>query len=139
MTTMSDDTRQQLLAAIDFFSGCTDHQLRGRSRLTEERAVAAGAQLCQQGELENEVYVVVAGEADVVVDGAEVGQTHVGEIVGDLAMLGNGSRAATIQGRTALRVLVLDPARSTRSSRPTCPRHGGSAPRRRGLTRPTAT
>lgn len=109
MTTMSDDTRQQLLAAIDFYSGCTDHQLRGKSRLTEEGAVAAGAQLCQQGDVENEVYVVVAGEADVVVDGDgdEVGQTHVGEIVGELAMLGDGRRAATIQARTALRVLVL--------------------------------
>ncbi len=109
MTTMSDDARQQLLATIGFFSGCTDHQLREISRLTEERNIAAGAQLCQQGDFENEVYVVVAGDADVVVDGADVGQTHVGEILGELAMLGNGRRAATIRARTPLRVLVLDP------------------------------
>jgi len=109
MTPMSDDARQHLLAGIDFFSGCTDHQLAEISRLSEERSVASGAELCRQGDFENEVYVVVDGEADVIVDGRTSNKTRVGEILGELAMLGNGRRAATIRAVSPLRVLVLDP------------------------------
>jgi voltage-gated potassium channel len=108
MATMSDGERQQFLSGIDFFSGCSEEQVHEISRLSEERAVTAGAVLCRQDDFENEVYVVVEGDAEVVIDGAPVGKTHVGEIVGELAMLGNGRRAATLRALEAMRVLVLD-------------------------------
>jgi voltage-gated potassium channel len=106
--TMSDDTRQQFLSGLAFFSKCTEPQLREISRLSEERSVAVGAELCHQDDFENEVYVIVEGDADVVIDGSSVGKTRVGEIVGELAMLGNGRRAATLRALQPMRVLVLD-------------------------------
>ena len=108
MATMNDDTRQQFLADVAFFSGCSTEQVREISRLSEERRVAAGAELCRQDDFENEVYVIVEGDAEVVIDGASVGKTHPGEIVGELAMLGNGRRAATLRALEPMRVLVLD-------------------------------
>ena len=108
MATMSDDDRQQLLGGIAFFSGCSEAQLREISRLSEERPIAAGKELCRQDEFENEVYVIVEGDAEVVIDGSSVGKTHIGEIVGELAMLGNGRRAATLRALEPMRVLVLD-------------------------------
>ena len=108
MATMSDDDRQQLLGGIAFFSGCSEAQLREISRLSEERPIAAAKELCRQDEFENEVYVIVEGDAEVVIDGSSVGKTHIGEIVGELAMLGNGRRAATLRALEPMRVLVLD-------------------------------
>ena len=109
MSIMSDDARRDLLATLDFFSGCTARQLRDIGHLTEERVVPAGAELCRQGDFESEVFVIVEGEADVTIDGAPVGTTHVGQIVGELAMLGSGRRQATIRAVVPLRVIVLDP------------------------------
>jgi CRP-like cAMP-binding protein len=106
---MSHDARQQLLANLDFFSGCTEDQLRDISRLTEERSVTEGTVLCRQGAFENDVFVIVSGQAEVIIDGARVGTTHVGEIVGELAMLDRGRRAATVHSLTPMQVLVLDP------------------------------
>jgi CRP-like cAMP-binding protein len=106
---MTDDARQELLTGLDFFSGCTERQLRDISHLTEERTLLAGSELCKQGDFENEVFVIVEGEAEVTVDGVLVGMTHVGEIVGELAMLGTGRRRATVRVVVPMRVLVLDP------------------------------
>lgn len=104
-----DDGQVEVLAALDFFSGCTPAQLRDIAHLTDERTLAPGDELCRQGDFENEVYVVVEGRAEVQVDGAVVGTTRHGEIVGELSMLGNGLRAATLRVVEEMRVLVLDP------------------------------
>jgi voltage-gated potassium channel len=108
MATMSDDARQQFLSEVAFFSGCSPEQVREISRLSEERPLVAGAELCRQDDFENEVYVIVEGDAEVVIDGAAVGKTRPGEIVGELSMLGNGRRAATLRALEPMRVLVLD-------------------------------
>jgi voltage-gated potassium channel len=108
MATMSDDERQQFLGGLAFFSGCSEAQVREISRLSEERPVAPGQELCRQDDFENEVYVIVDGDAEVVIDGSSVGKTHRGEIVGELAMLGDGRRAATLRALEPMRVLVLD-------------------------------
>jgi CRP-like cAMP-binding protein len=55
------------------------------------------------------VFLVLDGQAEVTIDGDRVGSTHVGEIVGELAMLGTGRRAATVTVTAPMRVLVLDP------------------------------
>jgi voltage-gated potassium channel len=108
MATMSDEARQHFLSGVPFFTGCSAEQVREISRLSEERPIAAGTELCRQDDFENEVYVIVEGDAEVVIDGAAVGTTHVGELVGELAMLGNGRRAATLRALAPMRVLVLD-------------------------------
>lgn len=109
MSTMDDDARHALLAGIEFFKGCTEHQLRDVARLTDERRVPAGADLCQQGDFENNLFVIVGGEADVIIDGAPVARAGVGAIVGELSMLGSGKRSATLRAMAPMHVLVLDP------------------------------
>lgn len=106
---MTDDGRLELLARIDFFAGCTEHELRDIAHLSSEREVPVGSELCRQGDFENDVFVVLDGTADVIVDGHRVTATRIGEIVGELSMLGNGRRLATLRATTPMLVLVLDP------------------------------
>lgn len=109
MSMLSYDAKQDLLAKIDFFQGCTEPELRDIAHLAEEQRVPAGADLCRQGDFENDVFVILEGEADVVIDGTSMGRTRVGEIVGELSMLGAGRRRATLRAVTPMHVLVLDP------------------------------
>ena len=85
MPTLSNDDMQALLAKIEFFEGCTESQLRDVAHLAGERRIATGDDLCQQGDFENDVFVVVEGKADVIVHGSSVGTTEIGEIVGELS------------------------------------------------------
>ena len=109
MSKLSNEVKQQLLRKIPFFQGCTEPELRDVAHLTEERHVPAGSDLCRQGDFENEVFVILEGGAEVVIDGASVGTTTLGEIVGELSMLGSGKRAATLRAIATMHVLVLDP------------------------------
>jgi CRP-like cAMP-binding protein len=109
MTTMDNDTKAGLLAGLPFFSNCSFRELCDLAQLTEERFVPEGTELCRQGALEHEVFLIVDGEAEVIVDDTSVGRTRIGEVVGELATLGNGCRAATLRAVKPMRVLVLDP------------------------------
>jgi CRP/FNR family transcriptional regulator, cyclic AMP receptor protein len=109
MSTLSNDAKQDLLGEIAFFQGCTEPELRDVAHLTQERRIPAGSDLCRQGDFENEVFVILEGEADVVIDGTSVGTTAIGEIVGELSMLGSGRRAATLHAIAPMHLLVLDP------------------------------
>jgi CRP-like cAMP-binding protein len=106
---MDNDDKAGLLAGVPFFSGCSFRELRDIAHLSEERLLTEGSELCRQGDFENEVFLVVDGVAEVIIDGSSVGRTRVGEIVGELAMLGNGRRAATLLVIEPMRVLVFDP------------------------------
>jgi SAM-dependent methyltransferase len=101
--------RQSFLATLDFFSGCTERQLGDICRLAEERALPAGAELCRQGDFENEVFVIVDGSATRMIDRVAVGTIQKGEIVGELSMSGNGRRSATALVVEPMRVLVFEP------------------------------
>jgi CRP/FNR family cyclic AMP-dependent transcriptional regulator len=131
---MTDTDRQSFLSTLDFFSGCTERQLADVSHLAEERSFPAGAELCRQGDFENEVFVVLDGSAEVIVDGAVVGATTGGEIVGELSMLGSGRRSATLRAVEQLHVLVFKPddidsvLSADPSSAQRLTRHGPQAP-----------
>jgi CRP-like cAMP-binding protein len=108
MTELSSDEKRAALAKIAFFAGCTERQLADVAHLAVERDLEAGAELCHEGEFEQHAFVVLDGEASASIGGSTVGSVGPGEVVGELAMLGDGHRKATLVARTSLRVLVLD-------------------------------
>lgn len=109
MATIGDDARRELLAGIDFFTGCTERQLLDISHLTGELEIPMGDDLCRQGDFENDVFVIAEGEADVIIDNISVAKAGPGQIVGELSMLATGRRSATLRASTPMHVLVLDP------------------------------
>jgi CRP-like cAMP-binding protein len=109
MAAMSDDAKRAALAEIDFFKGCTERELTDISRLAVERDVAPGEELCHESAFEQFAFVVLDGEATVTAHGEEVGVVGAGDVVGELAMLGDGRRTATLTARTPMTVLVLEP------------------------------
>jgi CRP-like cAMP-binding protein len=108
MPQLSADEKRAALVQIEFFAGCTDRQLDDIAHLAVERDLEAGAELCHEGEFDQHAFVVLDGEATASVAGATIGSVGPGEVVGELAMLGDGHRHATLVARTPLRVLVID-------------------------------
>jgi CRP/FNR family cyclic AMP-dependent transcriptional regulator len=108
MPELSTEEKRAALAKIEFFAGCSERQLADVAHLAVERDLDAGAELCHEGEFEQHAFVVLDGEATASVGGSTVGSVGPGEVVGELAMLGDGHRKATLVARTPLRVLVLD-------------------------------
>jgi putative peptide zinc metalloprotease protein len=69
---------------------------------------SAGDILMEQGAIGDAFYAVASGRADVVIDGALVGTVVAGGFAGELALLRDAPRAATVTARTSMRAFRLD-------------------------------
>jgi len=109
MAQMTDEAKRDALAEVDFFKGCSDRELADIAKLAEDQTFEVGAELCHESDFGRLVFVVLDGEADVTRGGEHVGVARPGDVVGELAMLGDGHRTATLTARTSMTVLVMEP------------------------------
>jgi Cyclic nucleotide-binding domain len=92
--------KSALIAQVDFFKRCTQRQIDDVAKLLVDRHFAIGDELCRQGDVETQGFVLVDGEAAVLVDGEHVATASAGDVVGELSMLGTGRRTATLRALT---------------------------------------
>ena len=63
--------------------------------------------LVEQGEPGEDMFLLLDGVLDVEIDGETVAQVGAGALLGELAVLGDGTRKATLRAACACRVAVL--------------------------------
>lgn len=110
MTSMFDkhiDPKARELARLTPFRGCTTRQLEDVARLTDEIRRPTGWVMMVEDDVGHECFVIVEGEAVVLIDGEEVARLGPGDIVGEMALLDRDRRCATVIAETPLRVLVM--------------------------------
>jgi CRP/FNR family transcriptional regulator, cyclic AMP receptor protein len=92
------------LRRVPLFSGLSERQLRRLVKDFSERRVPVGALLAKQGEMSGVAFFVIAeGEAAVIVDGRQVATVGPGDYFGELAMISQRERIATVQALTPMR------------------------------------
>lgn len=77
------------------------------ARQTTERAYDAGAVIVREGEPGVGFYLIAEGEVEVSHDGRSLRTLGTGEFFGELALLEETPRTATVTARTPTRCLVL--------------------------------
>ena len=97
-----------LLSQVDFFKGCTQREIDDIAKLVDDRHFSVGEELCHQGDAENHGFVIVEGDAAVIVDGEQVATASAGDVVGELSMLGTGKRTATLRAIEPVHALVIE-------------------------------
>jgi CRP/FNR family cyclic AMP-dependent transcriptional regulator len=92
------------LKRVPLFSGLSQRQLRQLAKDFSERRVPVGALLARQGEMSGVAFFVIAeGEAAVIVDGTRVDTMGPGDHFGELAMISQRERMATVEALTPMR------------------------------------
>ena len=108
MTMMEEQTLVQDLSQLEVFEACTPEALEPVVRaLTGMRTVAEGEVVCTEGDLANEWWIVAEGIADVTTNGQFVASIGPGETIGELALLDNQPRNATVTARTTMVLHVV--------------------------------
>jgi CRP/FNR family transcriptional regulator, cyclic AMP receptor protein len=97
----------EVLAGVRLFSRCSDRQRRTIARHAQIVDVPTGMDLIRQGEDGDALFVILSGDAVVVVDGVEVTRVGDGAHFGELALLDGGPRTATVTAVTDVRAAVI--------------------------------
>jgi CRP-like cAMP-binding protein len=102
------DEKLELLQGIPLFARFDHKHLERLGMLTEEVDVPAGKVLIRQGELGDDLMVLVKGIVAVERDGEKINKLGPGEFFGEIALLERGPRTATVTTETPCRLLVLN-------------------------------
>ena len=109
MSVSADDGQVRVLSELGLFEGCSPDQLGSLASFVSITEDAVGDTLCRQGMVGREFFVVVDGEAVVMIDGIEVGTMGPGCGFAEIALLApEGRRTATVTAATRMTLLVLD-------------------------------
>ena len=96
------------LKRVPLFSELSQRQLKRLARDFKERTFQPGTSMLQQGHMSGvDFFVIAEGEALLSVDGKEVGRLGPGDHFGELALIGQRARTATVTAESPLRCLVM--------------------------------
>ncbi len=102
-------TRQlDLLSALAMFAPLPRTELERVARQLDRIEVAAGDDLIRQGDLGDRFYVIDAGAFDVIIDGRIVATLAEGDHFGEVALLHDVPRTATVRAASDGAVWALD-------------------------------
>jgi mannose-6-phosphate isomerase-like protein (cupin superfamily) len=82
-------------------------ELMAGKTISERRTLEPGEARVEQGDPGDELYLILDGVLVVEIDGEEVAEIGPGAIVGEMALLEEGTRTATLRARTRGRVAVI--------------------------------
>ena len=82
----------------------------------ERRNYEQGQAIVQQGDEGRELFLLLDGIVDVEVGGEEVAEIGPGALLGEMALLGDGTRTASVYATTPTRVVVVPPEAVSQSA-----------------------
>jgi len=106
------EERQKAIAGVDFLAPLPAEARRRLAELAETRLYGEGEDIIVQGKSGDELFIVEAGEVNVVLDrgpGAEivVATLGPGKFFGEMSLMTGEPRRATVRARTECEVLVV--------------------------------
>ena len=107
MQLFSQDTKADALGRCPFFADLSRGELRALAKVTEDMEVEEGKSLTREGAAGSEFFVIVDGEVAVTKDGSEIRTMREGDFFGEISLLEDRPRTATVTAKTPLRFFVL--------------------------------
>jgi CRP-like cAMP-binding protein len=108
---MSLQQETEMLRNIPMFSTMDAARLKLLSFTSERVSYMAGEEFIRQGELGESAFVIMSGAVDVIIETSEgplvVGTIGANQLVGEIALLHNGRRTATLRAKTPVSCLLL--------------------------------
>lgn len=104
---MARDRYLDRLAQVSLFAACSQKDLRKVADGTDEVSVEAGRVLMEQGRSGREAFIILEGTATVTHGDRTVATLGPGDYMGELSLLDQGPRTATVTAETPMRLLVL--------------------------------
>src|SRR5919109_3607139 len=107
MRLFNQNTKVEALKRAPLFEALSKKELTELARVSEDMELPAGEVLTREGDTGQEFFVIVDGTTEVMAKGKSMGDRGAGEFIGEIALLEDTKRTATVKAKTPLRVFVL--------------------------------
>ncbi len=97
----------ELLKRVPLFAGCSKSELRELALTADEIDLREGHVLTKEGRPGREFFVLVKGTARVARKGRKIADLGAGDWFGEIALLTDAPRAATVMATSPVDVLVI--------------------------------
>ncbi len=101
------DSKVKALSRAPLFEGLSRSELEELAKVTEDLDDEAGKVLCREGETAREFFVIIEGEVGVAKAGEEIRTLGNGDFFGEIGLLEDVPRTATVTAKTPVRYFVL--------------------------------
>lgn len=101
-------TKLDLLKSVPLFAGCSEAELQEISAISDEIDFQQGKRLIvERQEAVSEFFVIVEGQATVTREGQEIATLGPGDWAGEIALISDTPRTASVTAATPIVVLVI--------------------------------
>ena len=101
------DAKVELLKKVPLFAGCSKSELTQLAKTADELDVREGTVLTREGKSGREFFVLISGTAKVTKNGRKVADLGPGDWLGEIALLTDSPRTATVTATSAIDLLVI--------------------------------
>jgi CRP-like cAMP-binding protein len=104
----ADPAAASKLRDVAFFEGFSDAELARVAELAEDVDAEQGALLMDQGNVGQDAYVIIDGQAGVYMGGEHVATLEPGSMVGEMALIDHRPRTASVIAETPMKLISFD-------------------------------
>ena len=101
------DAKTKLIENVPLFGECSSKELQDIASIADEIDIAEGKELTKEGSSGREFFVIIDGNASVAQDGEQVNQLGPGDFFGEIALVRDTPRTATVTATSPVRALVI--------------------------------
>jgi CRP/FNR family transcriptional regulator, cyclic AMP receptor protein len=101
------DAKVELISRVPLFARCSKKELRMIANLADQIEWPEGKTLIKEGRLGSEFFILIEGTASVSQDGRKLRDLAAGEWAGEIALISDVPRTATVVATSPIRALVM--------------------------------
>lgn len=99
--------KTDLIRAVPLFAHCSKNELDDVASIADELDLPEGKVLTEEGDRGREFFVLVEGSVEVTRGGKQVNTLGAGDFLGEMALVSDHPRVATITTTSPVRALVI--------------------------------
>jgi CRP-like cAMP-binding protein len=97
----------ELIKKVPLFANCSKGELEEIAHIADEIDLNEGKEMTREGSRGREFFVLLEGEADVSKDGRSINKLGSGDFFGEIALISDSPRTATVTATSPVRALVI--------------------------------